>query len=143
MNGAKITLTRIKPLGAGVRQVFTTRGTITDGRCDDQGRATAVRIRGVQVESGDTVDSWYAVGPDALNGSLCTEQTATLDLCGHAVTYGCDCDTIAAEADDQDDDVCDCTPGLSLGCESEGCVILDEPRIISPYGCDTLGFSLN
>lgn len=98
MNGARITLVRVRPLGNGVRQVFTTKGVIIDGTYDGD-TLTGVRIRGQRVESGEAVDSWYAVGPHALDGSLCTEQTATLDLCGHAVTYGCDCDTIAAEAD--------------------------------------------
>lgn len=102
MNGARITLVRVKPLAPGVRQVFTIRGVITDGTFDDNGLATGVRIRGERVESREAVDSWYAVGPDALNGSLCSEQSATLDLCGHDVTYGCDCDTIAAEASGQD-----------------------------------------
>lgn len=98
MNGAAITLVRVKPLGRGVRQVFTVKGVIIDGVSDDNGAVTGVRIRGKRVESGEPVDSWYAVGPHALDGSLCTEQTATLDLCGHDVSYGCDCDTIAAEA---------------------------------------------
>lgn len=40
-------------------------------------------------------------------------------------------------------DRCDCTPGVSLGCDADGCVIQDEPRVISPYGADTLGFSLD
>lgn len=38
---------------------------------------------------------------------------------------------------------CDCTPGVSLGCDADDCVIRDEPRVISPYGADTLGFSLD
>lgn len=99
MNGAAITLVRVKELGGGARQTFTVKGVIVDSVGDDDGRTTGVRIRGTRVESGDPVDSWFAVGPDALRGSLITEQSATLDLCGHTVTYGCDCDTIAAEAD--------------------------------------------
>lgn len=98
MNGAHITLVRIKPLGKGARQVFTIKGVITDGTFDDNGTPTDVRIQGERVESGEPVHAWYAVGPNALDGSMCTEQTAALDLCGHAVTYGCDCDTIEAEA---------------------------------------------
>ena len=101
MNGAAITLVRVKPLGRGVRQVFTVKGVIVDSVGDDNGNTTGVRIRGRLVESDEPRDSWYAVGPNALDGSLCTEQTATLDLCGHAVTYGCDCDTVAVEAADQ------------------------------------------
>lgn len=120
MNGAAITLVRVKPLGRGVRQTFTTRGVIVDSVGDDEGNTTGVRIRGVQVESGERVDSWYAVGPRALDGSLCTEQTATLDLCSHAVTYGCDCDTIATEADDQDAEHM-CGPGINWGCAARGC----------------------
>jgi hypothetical protein len=80
---------------------------IVDSVANDSGNTTGVRIRDTR-ESGEPVDSWYAVGPNALDGSLCTEQTATLDLCGHEVTYGCDCDTIAAEAADQDDCPCGC-----------------------------------
>lgn len=98
MNNARITLTRIKPLGNGVRQVFTIKGVITDSTSDSNDAVTGVCIRGFREESGEPVHTWYAVGPRALDGSLCTEQTATLDACGHAVTYGCDCDTLAAEA---------------------------------------------
>lgn len=99
MNGAAITLVRIKPVTDRIRQVFTIKGVIVDSVTNDNGDTTGVRIRGTYVESGDSTDSWYAVGPNALDGSLCTEQTATLDACGHEVTYGCDCDTIAAEAE--------------------------------------------
>lgn len=102
MNGSAITLVRVKPLGGGAYVTFTTTGVIVDSTDDDHGNVTGVRIRGTRVESREPVDSWFAVGPLALCGSLCIKQTATLDLCGHAVTYGCDCDTIAAEAADQD-----------------------------------------
>lgn len=108
MNGAAITLVRVKPIvplfpgGTGGTITFTVKGVIVDSVGNDQGVATRVRIRGRYAESRHPVDRWYAVGPGALDGSLCTSQTATLDLCGHDVTYGCDCDTIAAEAADQD-----------------------------------------
>lgn len=132
MIGQSVTLVRVKPEQRSGREVFTTKGVIIDATSDDGGNVTGIRIRGVRVETGTARDSWYAVGPDALRGSMCMEQTATLDACGHAVTDGCDCTP------------CDCTPGVSLGCDSEACVINEEPRVISPYGADTLRqFSLD
>lgn len=119
MNGAAITLVRVKPLGNGAQQVFTIKGVVVDGTFDDNGRATGVRINGT-CNGWESVDSWYAVGPDALRGSMCTRQTATLDLCGHEVTYGCDCDTIAVEAADQDT-----APGSDHTCMDEGGAEID------------------
>lgn len=98
MIGQNVTLVRVKPHQRSGREVFTTKGVIVDVATATDGNVVGIRIRGMRVETSTARDSWFAVGPDALNGSLCTEQTATLDACGHAVTYGCDCDTIAAEA---------------------------------------------
>jgi hypothetical protein len=92
MIGQKVTLIRVKPQGRSAREVFTTRGVIADVTEDAEGTVTGIRIDGVRVEDGTVRDSWFAVGPDALNGSLCTEQTATLDACGCAVTDQCACD---------------------------------------------------
>lgn len=122
MIGQNVTLVRVKPQQRSGREVFTTKGVITDAMTDDHGNVTSIRIQGVRVETGTARDSWFAVGPDALNGSLCTEQTATLDACGHAVTYGCDCDTIAAEADDQDDCEHDSYPSVCIECNTGAAV---------------------
>jgi hypothetical protein len=104
MNGATATLRREHADG----RTFTTRGIIIDSQWDDHDQVTGIRIQGVSVETGQPRDSWYAVGANALRGSLLVRQTVTLD-CGHALTYGCDCDTIAAEAGP--DSACPC------GCE--------------------------
>ena len=106
MIGQSMTLVRVRPERDPVTyrqstRTFTTRGVITDVNADDDGNVTGVCVRGMR-NGTEPVHSWFAVGPGALHGSLCVEQTATLDACGHAVTYGCDCDTIAAEAADQD-----------------------------------------
>jgi hypothetical protein len=94
MIGAHITLVRVKPerhpvTGRPGERTFTVKGVIIDSVDDDNGDTMGVRIRGTR--DSEPVDSWYVVGPHALDGSLCTEQTATLDACGHAVTDGCDC----------------------------------------------------
>jgi hypothetical protein len=92
MIGQSVTLVRVKPQQRSGREVFTTKGVITDYTEDAEGGVTGICIRGVRVETETAVDSWFAVGPDALRGSLCTEQTATLDACGCAVTDQCACD---------------------------------------------------
>lgn len=91
MHGQNITLVRVKPQGRSGREVFTSKGVIVDSMEDAEGAVTGVRIRGVRAETGESVDSWFAVGPNALDGSLCTEQTATLDACGCPVTDQCAC----------------------------------------------------
>jgi hypothetical protein len=128
MIGSRVTLVRVKPQQRSGREVFTTKGVIMDMTEDAEGSVTGIRIQGVRVETMTLRDSWFAVGPNALDGSMCTEQTATLDDCGCPVTDMCGCT---------------CTPRVSLGCEADDCVIKGEPRVVSPYGADTLRFTLD
>lgn len=80
------------------RRTLTVKGTVLDVQSDGDGNVTGLKLDAVRVETGKTRVGWYAVGPDALKGSMCVSQTATLDACGHPVTYGCDCDTIEVES---------------------------------------------
>lgn len=116
MIGQSVTLVRVKPQQRSGREVFTTKGVITDVTEDAEGSVTGIRIRGVRVETGDARDSWFAVGPDALNGSLCTEQSATLDACGHPVTDMCACDGALTSEPEHT-----CGPGINYGCEHPEC----------------------
>lgn len=117
MIGQHVTLVRRKPElptfpgGKGVTRTFTTQGVIVDMTKDAEGAVTGVRIRGVRVETGDERDSWFAVGPRALDGSSCTEQTATLDACGCPVTDQCGCDLREHT----------CGPGITYGCDRPDC----------------------
>lgn len=106
MIGIAVTIRRVRP---DLRRTWTARGTVTDVLVGGQG-VTGVCLRGTYEEDGSEARGWYAVGPKALDGSLVSEQQATVDACGHdidrclchslhtcgqGVTYGCalpDCD---------------------------------------------------
>lgn len=97
MIGQSVTLVRVKPgatvpYGHSIAERFTIRGVIMDVTEDAEGTVTGVHIKGERAETGEPRDSWYAVGPNALDGNVCTEQTATLDACGCPVTDQCACD---------------------------------------------------
>lgn len=96
MIGQAATIIRERP---DQRRTYTSKGIIRDVNTDDDGNVTGVLLDGVRVEDGTAMRSWYAVGPHGLDGSLVTEQHATLDACGHGIADGCDCGTIRAEAD--------------------------------------------
>lgn len=103
MIGELVTITRTRsvpsvPFGQ-VTHTITYGGVILDDRWEGNA-LTQIYVSGLRGD-GRPVKRWFAVGPDAMRGTI-TRQTATLDRCGHDVTYGCDCDTIAAEADGQD-----------------------------------------
>jgi len=116
MIGSAVTLVRVKDLGREGKITFTTKGRITENVHNDDGKITGICVIGGRVEDGAAVHSWFSVCPEGcahdqaareerrcnLRGSLLASQTMTLDACGHTVAYDCDCDTIAAEAADQD-----------------------------------------
>lgn len=111
MVGQAVTVVRVRETIGAVtrrmeRETFTVRGTVLTVTNDEDGDVIGIEVDGTRVETGERRRCWYAVGLNALRGSLLVSQTATLDACGHPVTYGCDCGTIAAEASQGDDD-CD------------------------------------
>lgn len=87
MIGQAVTLVREGP---GERR-YTIRGEIKDVTMGGDGVVRGVVISGVRVEDGVRRDSWYALGDDALHGSVMDRQTCTLDACGHEVTARCAC----------------------------------------------------
>lgn len=96
MIGEMVTIVRVKESIGFLTyrrelETFTTKGVITDVTKDSEGTVTGVYVDGVRVETGTHRHDWFAVGQGALDGNMCTEQTATLDACGCAVTDQCAC----------------------------------------------------
>lgn len=85
MIGKRVTVVRERP---DMHRTFTTTGVVTDVTKDANGRVSGVAVLGDT--DGRPCDSWFAVGPDGLDGSLVTEQRCTVDACGHEI-YSCPC----------------------------------------------------
>jgi hypothetical protein len=87
MIGKSVTIVRARP---DMHRTFVRRGTVTSANTEE---STGLVV-GVCILATHTDDSfhggWFAVGPDGLAGSLVTEQTCTVDACGHEI-YGCRC----------------------------------------------------
>lgn len=92
MIGESVTLVRVKAQGFDALETFTTRGVIVGMTEDAEGAVSCIHVQGVRLEDGAPRNAWFAVGPRALDGSLCAMQTATLDACGCPVTDQCGCD---------------------------------------------------
>jgi hypothetical protein len=86
MIGTRVTIVRERP---DLHRTFTTHGEVIGVNRDEHAAVTGVLVRGTR-DGGSAVHGWYAVGPHALDGSLVTSQTATVDACGHDVAT-CPC----------------------------------------------------
>lgn len=87
MIGKRVKIVRVRP---DLHRTYTTVGIVTDTLTDESnGLIKGVAISGTR-DDGTPVHSWFAVGPDGLNGSLVTEQSCTVIACGHEI-YGCRC----------------------------------------------------
>lgn len=91
MNGVRVTITRERP---DLRRTITVRGEVTGVDRDEHAAVAGVLVRGTR-DDGTSVHGWYAVGPGALDGSLVTSQSATVDACGHDIA-ACPCHTRTA-----------------------------------------------